>query len=356
MDIRYDCRQFKGTMPCQPHKEHGVECNLECKYYVPTNGNILIIKLGAMGDVIRTTPLLIRMKKEFPNKRIYWLTDFPAVLPDLVDFPLTFSVEHLTYLRSLKFDMGINLDKESEACALLEQLDIKKKFGFGLHQGMPAPISESANHKFLTGISDTYSKSNTHHYMKEIFDICDWEYNGEEYVLPSKKHNARIDSLDDSKPIIGLNTGCGVRWPSRQWPFGHWQEIANMLLASGLNVLLLGGSEEDEQNKKLAVETSATYLGFFPFNEFLSLVDTCAVVVSTVTMAMHVAIGLKKPLVLLNNIFNPNEFHFFTDSIILEPEKECECFYKPVCVNETSCIVDVTPDHVFEAIKSLSKQ
>ena len=73
-------------------------------------------------------------------------------------------------------------------------------------------------------------------------------------------------------------------------------------------------------------------------------------------MAMHVAIGLKKPLILLNNIFNPNEFHFFTDSIILEPEKECECFYKPVCVNETSCIVDVTPDHVFEAIKSLSKQ
>ncbi|MDP6726836.1 MAG: glycosyltransferase family 9 protein [Candidatus Marinimicrobia bacterium] len=356
MDIRYDCRQFKGTMPCQPHKEYDVECNLKCKYYDSTDGNILIIKLGAMGDVIRTTPLLFRIKKEYPNHRIFWLTHFVDVLPDIVDIPLDFSLESLTYLKSLNFDFGINLDKEPEACALMEQLSIDKKYGFGLKHGMPAPINELAEHKFKTGISDSYSKANTQHYLQEIFSICGWKYNGEEYILPGARSNTTIDAISKNKTYIGLNTGCGERWTSRQWPNENWIELINKLQNDGLNVLLLGGMNENEQNRMLSIKTGAEYFGYFSFKEFVHLMNKCTVVVSTVTMAMHVAIGLKKSLVLLNNIFNPKEFHFFTDSIILEPEKECECFYKPVCVNETSCIVDVTPDHVFEAIKSLSKQ
>ena len=36
--------------------------------------------------------------------------------------------------------------------------------------------------------------------------------------------------------------------------------------------------------------------------------DQCDVVVSQVTMAMHIAIGLGKRLILMNNIFNRNEF------------------------------------------------
>ena len=356
MDIRYDCWHFKGTMPCHPHKEHGVECNMECKYYDATYGNVLIIKLGAMGDVIRTTPLLVRIKKEYPNKRIFWLTQFSAVLPNLVDQLLTFSTENLTYLRSLSFDIGINLDKEPEACALLDQLEIEKKFGFGLNQGMPAPINEYAEHKFLTGISDTYSKANTQHYLEEIFAVCNWKYAGEEYVLPEKKNIAIIDSIDHSKPIIGLNTGCGVRWTSRQWPIDHWKDLARILFDEGLNVIMLGGKSEDEQNRYIAEESGAKYLGFFPFNEFISLVDKCAVIVSTVTMAMHVAIGLKKPLVLLNNIFNPHEFHFFSESMILGPEKECECYYRPTCINEISCIADVKADMVFDAINKLQQK
>ena len=119
---------------------------------------------------------------------------------------------------------------------------------------------------------------------------------------------------------------------------------------------MLGGKSEDEQNRYIAEESGAKYLGFFPFNEFISLVDKCAVIVSTVTMAMHVAIGLKKPLVLLNNIFNPHEFHFFSESMILGPDKECECYYRPTCINEISCIADVKADMVFDAINKLQQK
>lgn len=356
MHIQYNCRHFKGTVPCKPHKENDVECSLKCEFYEPTQGNLLIIKLGAMGDVIRTTPLLFRIKKEYPNHRIFWLTHFEKVLPDIIDIPLEYSLESLTYLKSLNFDFGINLDKEPEACALMEQLSIDKKYGFGLKHSMPAPINELAEHKFKTGISDSYSKVNTQHYLQEIFSICGWKYNGEEYILPEAKSNSIIENIVKDNTFIGLNTGCGERWTSRQWPNENWADLIVKLQNDGFNVLLLGGKSEDYQNKEFSNKTGAKYYGYFPFNEFINIMNKCSVVVSTVTMAMHVAIGLKKPLVLLNNIFNSNEFYFFNDSIILEPERECECYYRPTCVNEISCIAEVTAEQVFSAIKNLQQK
>ena len=61
IEVKRDCRFFRGDVPCKPHKQHGVHCS-ECKYYEKIDKNILIIKLGAIGDVIRTTPLLRRLK------------------------------------------------------------------------------------------------------------------------------------------------------------------------------------------------------------------------------------------------------------------------------------------------------
>ena len=48
-----DCRHFLGHIPCKPHKKHNVHCN-NCSFYEKKTGKILIIKLGAIGDVIRT--------------------------------------------------------------------------------------------------------------------------------------------------------------------------------------------------------------------------------------------------------------------------------------------------------------
>lgn len=356
IDIQYNCRHFKGYIPCFPHKEHGVECSYECSYLEPTEGDILIIKLAARGDVIRTTPIITKCKQTYPSARIFWLTKFSDVLPSNVDVPMEFTLENITCLRSTSFDIGINLDKEPEACALMEQLTIKKKHGFGLKNGVPAPLNTSATHKFLTGISDQLSKENKKHYLEEIFKICGWEYNEEEYLLPEAESNSVIDKFIPSKKVIGLNTGCGYRWITRIWPEEYWIELSKKLRNSGYLVLLLGGPEEHEKNRRISDQTGADYLGVFPIREFLGLMEKCDVVVTAVTMAMHFAIGLKIPLILFNNIFNPNEFHFFAPSKILSPDRTCDCYYRPTCVHGESCMKDLHVGTVFEAIQSLDSQ
>ena len=68
--INDDCFYFNGYVPCIPHKERGVHCE-SCLEYKKIDKKILILKLGAAGEVLRCTPLLRKIKEEYPNSRIF---------------------------------------------------------------------------------------------------------------------------------------------------------------------------------------------------------------------------------------------------------------------------------------------
>ncbi|NQV38592.1 MAG: glycosyltransferase family 9 protein [Candidatus Marinimicrobia bacterium] len=355
MTIQYNCRHFNGYIPCAPHKEKCVECNEQCKFYDKTECNILIIKLGAMGDVVRTTPLLHRIKKEFPTAKIFWFTEYPSVVPVDVDVILPYNAKSLEWIKATHFEWGVNLDKDPDACSIFKNCDVKERYGFILENGVPTPVNELSHHKFLTGISDTISQKNTKHYMQEIFEICGWDFDREEYILPKMVVNQSVSNSHFSGKVIGLNTGCGGRWKTRLWPEENWTKLIISLQQKGYDVVVLGGPEEDEKNIQLAAKTHAKYFGVIPILEFLYLMSKCNAIITAVTMAMHFAIGLKIPLVLFNNIFNPNEFYFYTKSEIVSPDTGCECYYTPECKRENPCMNDITADQTLAVIEKLLK-
>lgn len=310
----------------------------------------MIIKLGAVGDVIRTTPLLYKIWKEYPDSLVWWLTNTPEVLPALVDKVFPFSLESIVSLKAIHFRSVINLDKDMHACALTDVLMSDGKSGFILKNGKPAPVNQLAESKFLTGIFDDVNQANTKSYLEEIFEICGWKFSGEEYILDCDS-SIRWDIPNEGKKIIGLNTGCGGRWVTRLWNEKNWIELINKIQNSGMFPMLLGGEQEDEKNRRLSKLTGVYYPGHFTFKEFISLVNKCDIVVSAVTMAMHIAIGLKKPLILMNNIFNKNEFELYGRGEIIEPDKPCICFFSPACKNKDYfCLDHLTPDSIFNAI------
>lgn len=346
-----DCRHFRGDVPCTPHKKTGVHC-ADCSDYTPIDRNILIIKLGAIGDVIRTTPLLHKLRSLSPASRIWWLTQTPDVLPREVDVPLLFDLRSVMTLLSINFDLLINLDKDREACSLTDRIDARVKKGFILRNGVCSPIDRDAEHKFVTGLFDDVNKANTKNYLQEIFEVCGYEWQGEEYILDPPPRGAF--ALDHSKKIVGLNTGCGGRWTSRLWREENWIALAKQLIAAGITPLFLGGEQEHEKNIRLAAATGGAYLGHFSLTDFLALMNECDAIVSGVTMAMHFAIGLKKPLVLFNNIFNRHEFELFGRGEIIEPAKPCTCFFRPSCVNDAyQCMDFIEPQRVAESVLRL---
>lgn len=356
-NIKTDCRHFRGDIPCRPHKNKNVHCVTDagvCEFYDKFTQKILIIKLGAIGDVIRTTPLLSKLKKEYPGCKIYWLTLTPAILPAEVDVPLKLNFENILYLQSFDFDLAINLDKDKEACSLINQMSAKVKKGYYLKEGIPFPLHDEAVPKYMTGLFDDLNKANTKSYPEEIFEICGFKFNGEKYILTRHTEYDSEWELDKTKNIVGLNTGCGGRWTSRLWPEAYWEKLAKGLLDAGYEVVLLGGEQEDLKNKKLAGLTGSKYFGHFSLEKFISLVDQCDLVVTGVTMGMHITIALNKKIVLFNNIFNSKEFELYGLGEIIQPSKECTCYFSSTCKNdEYKCMEHIEPERVLATVNRL---
>ncbi len=351
-EFKTDCRYFLGDRPCNFHKETGIVCN-ECNTYEKLSKRILIIKLGALGDVIRTTPLLHKLKELYPACEITWITNYPEILPKLVDVPLKFNVMNMAKLQADKFDIVYSLDKDNEACALCNLAKADEKRGFKLVNGKSYPIDEKAIHKYRTGLRDDLNRQNTKSYVEEAFEMAGLDYSKEKYMIdkPKKLVHNELDRM--KRPIIGLNTGCSPRWSTRIWPIEHWIELANMVKEAGYTPLLLGGPKEDKKNKYIAQNSSARYLGIFDIKDFVSLVNEIDLMVTGATMALHIGIALEKKIVLMNNIFNKLEFELYGLGEIIQPEKdgnplECIGCFKGSC--EHKCMELILPKMIFDAI------
>ena len=68
------CRHFKGDRPCKYYWiDRSWDC-FECEHHNPYNERILLIKLDALGDVVRATALAEGIKKKYPNCQLSWIT------------------------------------------------------------------------------------------------------------------------------------------------------------------------------------------------------------------------------------------------------------------------------------------
>jgi ADP-heptose:LPS heptosyltransferase len=397
-EVKYDCKHFEGHIPCKPNKMYDVQCNncsnyeqdidaiielnkkeslLEKIYKISNFSNsktteertnlstektkILFIKLGAIGDVIRTTPLLEKYKEKYGDCHFTWITHSPQIVPkNEVDEILKWEESSVSYLSNQEFDIAINLDKDKEACMLLSLVKSKDKFGFIWKDGHLNTATNNAEHKLITGLFDHISKRNTKNYLQEIFEICHFDFNGEDYKINLNQKGSdiwkkKLRKLANGKTIIGLNTGCGLRWKTRLWPKENWVELINNLERQGYFCLLMGGPNEDEMNHYYVKQTNATYLGTFSLEEFISITNNTDIIVTPVSMMMHIAIALKKQLMLFHNIFNIHEFELYGRGIIIEPTSGCDCYFGNSCSREKSCMKDISVQDVLTNIAELNK-
>ena len=397
-DVKYDCSYFEGHIPCKPNKKFDVQCD-NCSHYDNARSSvikldtkelllkeiykicnfikeestqeigkaqtdqtkILFIKLGAIGDVIRTTPLLERYKKEYGNCHFSWITHSPQVVPkDEVDMIYKWNESSVAILANQEFDIAINLDKDKEACMLLSLINANKKFGFIWADGHLNTATDKAEHKLITGIFDHISKENTKNYLEEIFEICHFDFNGEEYLINLNQDlshiwQKKLEKLAEGKIIIGLNTGCGLRWKTRLWPKEYWIELIKDLQKQGYFCLLMGGPDEDDMNRFYEKETNATYLGTFSLEEFIAITNSTEIIVTPVSMMMHIALALKKQLMLFHNIFNVHEFELYDRGVIIEPSSGCDCYFGNSCSRKKSCMYDISVQDVLTNIAALNK-
>src|SRR5262249_4483423 len=146
-DIAWDCKFFLGDRPCVWHKQSGVVC--VCEHYEPVEERLLIVKLEAMGDVLRSTALLPPLAEVHPRAAITWITRKESV-PLLqrnrfVAEVLELGPEALVHLQTRSFDRVINLDASKTSAALATAARSRRKDGFVLDErGIVQPTNEAA--------------------------------------------------------------------------------------------------------------------------------------------------------------------------------------------------------------------
>lgn len=333
-----------------------------------------MIKLDALGDVLRTTPLSYALKKKYPNSYLTWLTKDTSspILKNnhYIDRILIYKPDINNQLTVEKFDILINLDKNIDIAALATLLNADKKLGFGLNgYGKIYPMNDGAKDHYNICL-DNFGKgiSNTKTHQEMAFETAEIPYNGEEYVFELGKEESEFANdfykkhINNDLKIVGINPGASSRYPHKRWTTeGYRSLIERISNEMNVNLLLFGGLEEIETSKiiKSGLEDKLIDTGNNnSLLEFASLLNLCNIVVTGDTSAMHLAIALKKKVVALFGPTRPNEIDLYGRGQKISGKVECLGCYEVIpCIKDAAslpnCMQTISVDEVYNTIKSL---
>ena len=368
MLIKTDCRKFPGDRPCKPHKERGKVCET-CDEYLPVKHKTLLIKLDAIGDVLRTTCILPSIKKKFPDTEIKWLTKRNAedlfINNELVNEVLIYEEPGTIIKLSVEeFDLVINLDPSPLSSAIAGYSRGKVKYGFGFNsKGKVYPFNIEAQEWFEMGAFDYLKKANKKTYQQIIHEICSFEYNKQEIILNLDNNHIRFrdnfiekNNLGDYKLIIGINASASNRWQFKKWRFeGYFELLKKISSTYKCKILLYGGPDAAEINKKLLkageniIDTGSNNI----LRQFIALMDIPHILITGDTLALHVATALKKKVICLLGPTSSTEIEDYGRITKIIPDMDCLVCYKNTCDFNPNCMDLISVDMVFNALKKL---
>jgi ADP-heptose:LPS heptosyltransferase len=365
--ISPDCLHYRGDKPCL----HNRLCD-GCTHYAPQGTRIIILKLGALGDVIRTLCILPTLRRLYPGAHITWVSKpsgcrMIAAHP-MINRVLPFDAISALQLTHERFDLAINLDKEAEPCALMMQLKAGRKLGIGLSEvGTPVPLNREAVPYFLLGLSDELKfRRNTHSYPQLVHAALGLLYLGDRYTLPiapgvRQAMRGRLASRGwrGGQATVGINVGSGTAFANKMWPTQRIVDVVNQIrqMRPDVQVLLLGGTEERDRLADLHLALAGTGdPGWIDVGcdhdekAFPALLECCDVLFSGDTMAMHAALAVGRRVVVFFGPTCEQEIELFGLGEKLIAGSPCSPCYKRTCDQQDLCVHAVSTEDATRAI------
>ncbi|MGD1044803.1 MAG: glycosyltransferase family 9 protein [Bacteroidota bacterium] len=368
MILKSDCKYFPGDRPCSFNKREGVKCDV-CPYYETEQARILIIKLEAVGDVLRTTCILHGLKDKYPTSEITWITCKSAVLlfenNKLVNHVFAYeSTEAILHVMVEEFDVVINLDSASDSAVLATAAKGKEKIGYGFDtRGNVFPFNTEAITWLEMGAFDDLKKKNTRSFQDLMLDICRLKTTKKDIIVELSEEELRFAhsfaeqfSLDNKLLKIGMNTGASGRWQFKQWTLEGFEKLIKLLLErTNALILLYGGPSEKERNEHLSKLYPTRVVNTGAHNslrQFFALVTLSDVFLTCDTLALHVATALKKKIIALFGPTSAAEIDSYNGQIVkVQANLDCLVCYKPRCDFNPNCMNSITPEQLLSIIQ-----
>ena len=366
MTMHTDCRRFRIGQPCDPHKLSGAMCH-DCAAYDPIEQRIVIVKLGAMGDVLRTTTCLPPLKAKYPRSHITWVTranavDLLAANP-LIDRILSIEANYLEFLLAEQFDLAIGPAAEQLSASIMYLLRAETKQGFtGDGRGGVVPLSDAAAGWWQLGLDDGLKRRNRRTYGEWLYAMCDLPIPvALPYLAPSEGARKRVQEFlecqePEARRWVCFITGASGRWREKSWKIAHYADLAHALRANdpSLRVVIVGGPDEAAIHGRLMTSTGLFTDGGTrnSIDELAALVHACDWAVTPDSLGYHVACAVGTRAVCLVGPTSPWELDRYGINQVMYSDRECISCYLATCRFEVTCMDELNAATVLSRLTS----
>ncbi|MBX5496901.1 MAG: glycosyltransferase family 9 protein [Bryobacteraceae bacterium] len=310
--------------------------------------NILVVRLGAMGDILHTLPAVASIKHSYPRSTVAWAVDpkwsFLLAENPFVDeiLPLPRKrlgdiVSSVKLLRGRRFQTVIDFQGLIQSAIVATLVRPDQIFGFHyseLRERLAAlfysnPVQTRARHVVDKNLelAKAAGAANILH----------------AFPLPAGKPEGQLPDGDFvlACPLAG--------WTSKQWPLEYYGRLGKRLESElGLPLVLNGPPESVPQFQKVPhVLSNGSGL-----QGLIHATRRATAVVGLDSGPLHLAAALEKPGVAIFGPTDPGRNGPYGSTFKVLRSQRAKTSYKRRAEIDPS-MLDISPDDVFEALKAV---
>jgi heptosyltransferase I len=363
---------------------------------------ILLIKPSALGDVIHTIPVLVKLRARYPRARIDWLITpenaevvrcHPALTNVVLFARRDFSkrgrrwralvafFDLLKQIRRAKYDLIIDMHGQVRSAFFALISGARVRVGFD--RPVTRTLTVSADHDLKNVPSHGWRGAREGSWLAythripiptlDIHAIDRYLWVGELLGFDDDPPDLAIHlpteavlkvrrlleerGITPSAPIVVLVPG--TIWETKHWTIDGFAGVARTFLGEGFAVVLAGTTRDQQRCSQIAAAAPGTVdlSGKTTPAELAALIRRAEVAVTNDSGSMHVAASLGKPMV---SVFGPtNPVHIGPyerpDSVVRVDLPCSPCNYRRLsqCPFDHACMKQVTSAMVVERVRNI---
>jgi ADP-heptose:LPS heptosyltransferase len=315
---------------------------------------VLIIRLGAIGDVVHSSIIQQALKAKYPDTVIHFMTaEFIApLIENDINLDKVFSVDkgkenNLLYLTKL----GLKLRKEKYD-AIFCLTSSARNFYICLLSGAKTIVKRA---KQGSHAAECFFNS-----AKQIFPDIEMPAKQKIYLKDVEKIKNKIQNYP--KPHIVINAGAEAdkNRQGRILPLKTWIESGNKIIEAFGGTIFLCGSEKEKayQEPLKEIPSSVSFTGELSLTESAALYELSDLVISGDSGPMHIAAALDTTVI---GIMGSTHAGFCGPygNYTCVSKYECVACGQKYCekLSEgeiyTPCMQDITSDRIFDTVKKV---
>jgi lipopolysaccharide heptosyltransferase I len=323
--------------------------------------NVLIVRLGALGDVVHAIPAVAALRRAFPSARIDWLVEAKhRAIVDLVTvLDRTIALERPTLkgwtqavgqLRAARYDLAIDLQGLMKSAVLARASGASRVVGFSIWH-----LREKTARPFY---SEVRPAEGGHVIAKNLRLLEAVGVHDAEISFPLRDVGSA--ALDALRAQIGADgrfalINPGAAWPNKRWPPDRFGEIAAFVreVYALTPVVLWGPGEELLAHAVIAASGGRAIMAApTSITDLVALSRAASLVVSGDTGPLHLATAAGIPAVAIFGPTDPDRNGPFAPrDRSVSRYGSCDCHYERRCHRRDWCLAEIPAAEVCAAIQ-----